>query len=189
MAEIRTVTTLRSKRDEILSSIKAYERHVEQAKADLAHINAVLRLFEATGDPKDMPPPVAWPPNDTWQLAKRFGPPDVVVKSAEYKMPSEGQDQWWKPVTDIGITEPLEGDFLFFVFLVLGLIDDMKDAPLQAPTSKGGNPPLWILGHWTYAESNILEHLIKALRTRIWRRLRRIFLQVVSRCSERSVVV
>ena len=55
MAEIRTVTTLRSKRDEILSSVKAYERQVEQAKADLAHINAVLRLFEATGDPKDMP--------------------------------------------------------------------------------------------------------------------------------------
>ena len=55
MAEIRTVTTLRSKRDDILSSVKAYERQVEQAKADLAHINAVLRLFEATGDPKDMP--------------------------------------------------------------------------------------------------------------------------------------
>ena len=55
MAEIRTVTTLRSKRDEILSSIKAYERHAEQAKADLAHINAVMRLFEASGDPKDMP--------------------------------------------------------------------------------------------------------------------------------------
>ena len=55
MAEIRTVTTLRSKREEILSSVKAYERQAEQAKADLAHINAVLRLFEATGDPKDMP--------------------------------------------------------------------------------------------------------------------------------------
>jgi hypothetical protein len=54
MAEIRTVTTLRSKRDEILSTIRAYERQLEQARADLAHINAVIRVFEATGDPKDM---------------------------------------------------------------------------------------------------------------------------------------
>ena len=55
MAEIRTVTTLKSKRDEIVASIKLYERQLEQARADLAHINAVIRVFEATGDPKDMP--------------------------------------------------------------------------------------------------------------------------------------
>ena len=36
MAEIRTVTTLRYKRDEILASIKLYERQLEQAKADSA---------------------------------------------------------------------------------------------------------------------------------------------------------
>ena len=34
MGEIRTVTTLRYKRDEILASIKLYERQLEQAKAD-----------------------------------------------------------------------------------------------------------------------------------------------------------
>jgi uncharacterized damage-inducible protein DinB len=45
--------------------------------------------------------------------------------------------------------------------MILKLIDDMKDAPLQMPTSNGGNPPLWILGHLTYAESNIIEHIIK----------------------------
>jgi len=55
MAEIRTVTTLRSKRDEIVSSIRLYEKQLEQARSDLAHINAVIRVFEATGDPKDMP--------------------------------------------------------------------------------------------------------------------------------------
>jgi hypothetical protein len=54
MAEIRTVTTLRSKRDEILRSLKLYERQAEQARADLSHINAIIRLFEATGDPKEL---------------------------------------------------------------------------------------------------------------------------------------
>jgi hypothetical protein len=36
MAEIRTVTTLRRKRDEIAASVRLYERQLEQAKADLA---------------------------------------------------------------------------------------------------------------------------------------------------------
>ncbi|MCA9033834.1 MAG: DinB family protein [Planctomycetaceae bacterium] len=45
--------------------------------------------------------------------------------------------------------------------LIMKLIDDMKDAPLQMPTANGGNPPLWILGHLAYAESNIIEHIIR----------------------------
>lgn len=55
MAEIRTVTTLRSKRDEIVSSIKLYEQKLEQAKADLSHVLGAIRIFEASGDPKDIP--------------------------------------------------------------------------------------------------------------------------------------
>ena len=44
---------------------------------------------------------------------------------------------------------------------VLSLLDDMKDAPLTQPTSKGGNHPLWVLGHLTYSESNIISHIIQ----------------------------
>ncbi|HKH81796.1 MAG TPA: hypothetical protein VKA03_09365 [Methylovirgula sp.] len=61
MAEIRTVTTLRSKRDEIVSSIRLYEKQLEQARSDLAHINAVIRVFEATGDPKGYAPLCEYP--------------------------------------------------------------------------------------------------------------------------------
>jgi hypothetical protein len=52
--EYRTVTTLQAKRDEILSAIAAYERHLDQARSDLASINAIIRVFEATGDPKNV---------------------------------------------------------------------------------------------------------------------------------------
>lgn len=44
--------------------------------------------------------------------------------------------------------------------LTFALIDDMKDAPLTQPTSKGGNHPLWILGHIAYSEANIVSHII-----------------------------
>ncbi len=44
--------------------------------------------------------------------------------------------------------------------LTFGLIDDMKDAPLTHPTSKGGNHPLWVLGHIAYSEADIVSHII-----------------------------
>lgn len=52
MAEIRTVTTLRRKRDEIITVIKLYERQLEQARADLAHVTAAMRIFESDADVK-----------------------------------------------------------------------------------------------------------------------------------------
>ncbi len=33
-----------------------------------------------------------------------------------------------------------------------GVAEDMKDAPLTSPTPKGGNHPLWVLGHLAFAE-------------------------------------
>jgi hypothetical protein len=56
MAEIRTVTTLTSKRDEIARSIVGYERKLAQARADLAHIIATLTIFSGAGDPGDHRP-------------------------------------------------------------------------------------------------------------------------------------
>lgn len=42
----------------------------------------------------------------------------------------------------------------------LGLISDMKDAPLTQPTPNGGNHPTWILGHLIHSESNLLDVFI-----------------------------
>jgi hypothetical protein len=50
MPENRTVTTLKYKRDEITRSIAAYEKKLIQARADLAHINAAIRIFEHGGE-------------------------------------------------------------------------------------------------------------------------------------------
>jgi hypothetical protein len=56
MAEIRTITTLRSKRTEIIAAIANYEKRLSQARADLAHITAAITIFEASGDIEDIPP-------------------------------------------------------------------------------------------------------------------------------------
>jgi hypothetical protein len=44
MAEIRTVTTLKHKRDEISASIRMYEKKIAQARADMAHVAAAIRI-------------------------------------------------------------------------------------------------------------------------------------------------
>lgn len=54
MAEIRTVTTLHRKAEEIRSSIIGYELRLQQARADLSHVTAAIAIFEASGDPQDM---------------------------------------------------------------------------------------------------------------------------------------
>jgi hypothetical protein len=51
MAEIRTVTTLRGKRAEIIGAIAQYEKRLAQVRADLSHVNACIALFEASGEP------------------------------------------------------------------------------------------------------------------------------------------
>jgi hypothetical protein len=58
------------------------------------------------GDKKDLPPAKVWPDDSGWQFAKVLGrEPDIVVKSEPWTVPAVGQDQWWKPTTDIGINE------------------------------------------------------------------------------------
>ena len=42
MAEVRTVTTLIAKRDEIERSIAGYKSRLAQARADLSHVNACI---------------------------------------------------------------------------------------------------------------------------------------------------
>ncbi|MBV9746952.1 MAG: hypothetical protein JO099_24585, partial [Acidobacteriia bacterium] len=58
------------------------------------------------GDPKDIPPLKQWPAADEWKAAKELGQPDLVVKSEPYTMAAHHQDVWWRPVSNIPLTEP-----------------------------------------------------------------------------------
>jgi hypothetical protein len=74
-----------------------------------AQIETIQRWVEGgalKGDPKDMPAPRQWPDESKWQLAAKFGQPDLVIKSTAYTMPAVAQDAWWKPIIPTGLTEP-----------------------------------------------------------------------------------
>ncbi|MBI3264002.1 MAG: hypothetical protein HYZ58_12755 [Acidobacteria bacterium] len=59
------------------------------------------------GDPKDLPPPRPLVTDNEWQgVRDGFGRPDLVIKSSEYTMPAEHQDVWYRPMSDIPLTQP-----------------------------------------------------------------------------------
>jgi hypothetical protein len=59
------------------------------------------------GDPKDMPPPKPLVTDNEWKAVRDgFGPPDLVIRSSEYTMPAQHQDVWYRPMSDIPLTEP-----------------------------------------------------------------------------------
>lgn len=44
---------------------------------------------------------------------------------------------------------------------VMGLLNDMRDAPTAVPTPRGGNHPLWVLGHLVYSEAGLVARFIE----------------------------
>lgn len=71
--------------------------------------NTIVRWIDSgapLGNPKELPPPVRWPDPTAWQLAEQFGQPELVVRSTPYTVKAAGQDKWWRPLVESGVTEP-----------------------------------------------------------------------------------
>jgi hypothetical protein len=87
---------------------------VQKFKNDMSltdeQIDTIVRWVDGgapMGDPKDLPPPKPLVTDNEWQAVKDgLGPPDLVIKSSEFIMPAEHQDVWYRPMSDIPITEP-----------------------------------------------------------------------------------
>jgi hypothetical protein len=73
-------------------------------------IDTIVRWVDGgapQGDPKDLPPSKPPVTTNEWQgVMNGYGPPDLVIKSTEWTMPAKHQDVWWRPTSDIPITEP-----------------------------------------------------------------------------------
>jgi hypothetical protein len=58
------------------------------------------------GDAADEPAPMEFPDPNRWQLADRFGEPDLIIRSEPYTLAAVTQDKWFRPTVPTGITEP-----------------------------------------------------------------------------------
>jgi len=86
--------------------IQAFKNDRSLSDEQIATLVAWVDGGTPLGDPKDMPPPLTFPDPLGWQLAKDFGQPDLVIRSAPYTLAAHTQDKWFRPVTDTGLTEP-----------------------------------------------------------------------------------
>src|SRR5213083_2282551 len=87
---------------------------VQRFKNDMSltdeQVDSIVRWVDGgapQGDPKDLPPPKPLVTDNEWKAVKDgFGPPDLVIKSSEYTMAAQHQDVWYRPMSDIPLTEP-----------------------------------------------------------------------------------
>ena len=73
-------------------------------------IDTIARWVDAgapEGDQQDLPSPIPLLTDNQWQgVRDGFGPPDLVIRSPEYTMPAKHQDVWFRPMSDVPLTEP-----------------------------------------------------------------------------------
>jgi hypothetical protein len=71
-------------------------------------INTIIAWVDAgapLGNPEELPPSREFAPIGEWRLAAELGPPDHTIKSSAWDVPATGQDLWWEPEVDAGLTE------------------------------------------------------------------------------------
>jgi len=87
---------------------------VQRFKNDMSltdqQVNTIVAWVDGgalQGDLKDLPPPKPLVTDNEWKAVRDgFGPPDLVIKSSEYTMAAQHQDVWYRPMSDIPLTEP-----------------------------------------------------------------------------------
>jgi hypothetical protein len=86
---------------------------IQKFKNDISlsdeQIDTIVRWVDGgapQGNPKDMPAARVWPTDNQWQASKTLGQPDLVIQSDPYTMAARHQDVWWRPVSDVPVTEP-----------------------------------------------------------------------------------
>ena len=86
--------------------IQHFKNDMSLSDAQIATIVAWVDGGAVQGDPADFKAkPVA---KDLFWMGERdgYGPPDLVIKAPEQTMPAVHQDVWWRPVSEIPVTEP-----------------------------------------------------------------------------------
>ena len=87
---------------------------VQRFKNDMSltdeQVDSIVRWVDGgapQGDPKDLPQPKPLVTDNEWKAVRDgYGPPDLIIKSPEYTMPAQHQDVWYRPMSDIPLTEP-----------------------------------------------------------------------------------
>ena len=86
--------------------IQEFENDVSLTNAEIDKIVRWVDAGAPRGNLEDMPAAMDWPQDELWRMAERYGrEPDLIIKSTPWTVSAQGQDQWWTPIIDTGLTE------------------------------------------------------------------------------------
>ena len=92
-----------------MSKTTGIQKFVNDISLSAEQIDTIVRWVDAgapLGNTADLPPAREWPDGERWRVGDLLGrDPDLLVTSTPWTQPAEGQDQWWQPVVDPGMTE------------------------------------------------------------------------------------
>ncbi len=92
-----------------MSKTTGVQKFVNDISLTAEQVDTIARWVDAgapLGDPADLPPAKMWPDGERWRVGDLLGrEPDLTVRSTPWTQPATGQDQWWQPVVDSGMTE------------------------------------------------------------------------------------
>jgi hypothetical protein len=134
--------------------VQKFKNDISLTDEQVATIVAWVDQGAPEGNPADFKPkPVAQ--GLYWQAERDgYGPPDIVVKAPMQTMPAVHQDVWWRPVSDIPITEPrwvrmveirptnLEGRKVLHHSIAYHILNADNVAAVNTGTVRPGRDPL-----------------------------------------------
>ncbi len=85
--------------------IQAFKNDRSLSEQQIATIVQWVEEGAPLGNSADLPPPATFPDPDRWQFTGLYGPPDLIIRSAPFTVPAHGQDKWFRPLVDAGVTE------------------------------------------------------------------------------------
>lgn len=134
MAESQTLVVLRQKRDEIERAITAYEKQLETARRDLAHVNATLRMFEAPDGRTEFPVYV-----DTLRLFRRGELAAICKKALAEEGPLDTRELAVRVIRAKGLDE---ADTVLRTSITYRIVQAMrlqwKRGRVDSPERRGG---------------------------------------------------
>ncbi len=86
--------------------IQDFENDVSLSDVEIDTIAGWVDAGAPRGNPEDLPTAVDWPDDELWRMAERYGrEPDLIIRSTPWTQSAQGQDQWWTPIIETGLTE------------------------------------------------------------------------------------
>ncbi|MEE2638727.1 MAG: cytochrome c [Acidobacteriota bacterium] len=88
------------------TGVQRFVNDISLSDEQIATIVAWVDAGAPLGSRVELPSVREWPDEERWRVGDLLGrDPDLVVQSTPWTQPAEGQDQWWQPVVDSGLTE------------------------------------------------------------------------------------